>query len=338
MQAAALRRRAAPAGIPTVRRVDHFAFTVPDLDGAIAFFAELLGGELCYVEGPVEDSEGDWMTRKLGVHPRASARVALLRVGPSTNLELFQYTTPDQRTRPPRPADIGWHRLVLRVADIGAAVARLRERPDVRVQADATTPTVRPGHSLRRVSFVTSWGMELQLCGDFDPLAPASAGAPGPAVVLGAERLALTVADLDAAVGFFASVLGATPLPPRRPPAPGAQPRVTLRLGPTDLIELRRAGPGGSPPPRNSDIGGHHIAFHTDDVDAAARYLGEQPGVRVMGTPETISDGPIAGNRWVYFTTPIGVQMEVLCMPDGRLPYERHTTARRAASHGYSWR
>ncbi|MEV7522666.1 VOC family protein [Streptomyces sp. NPDC091371] len=338
MQPAALAQRASPAGIPTVRRVDHFAFTVPDLNGAIAFFAELLGGELCYVEGPVEASEGDWMTRKLGVHPRASARVALLRVGPSTNLELFQYTAPDQRTRPPRQGDSGWHRLALRVADIGTAAARLRERSDVVVHADTTAPTARPGHSLRRVGFSTPWGMELQLCGAFDPLAPASAGAPGRIAVLGAERLVLTVADLDAAVGFFTAVIGADPLPPRRPAPPGARRHVTLSLGPTDLIELRQAGPGGPLPPRNSDIGGHHIAFHSDDVDAAARYLGEQPGVRVMGTPETISDGPIAGNRWVYFATPIGVQMEVLCMPDGRLPYERHTTARRAASHGFSWR
>ncbi|WP_374776258.1 VOC family protein [Streptomyces sp. NBC_01310] len=345
MQTAALVRPPDQAGIPGVRRVDHFAFTVPDLPAAVTFFTEVLGGELCYVEGPVEDPEGDWMTRKLGVHPRASAKVALVRVGPSTNVELFEYTAPGRRTRPPGRNDTGWTLLSFRVDGIARAVDRLREHPGLTIESDVTTPTVRPGRSLRRVGFRTPWGQDLQLCGDFDPFAPADAGEPGPVVgepgpvvVLGAERLALAVADLDAAVGFFISVIGATPLPPRRPLPPGAQPRVTLRLGPTDRIELRQAGPDGSTtPPRNSDAGGHHIAFHTDDVDAAARHLAAQPGVHVMGAPETIASGPIAGNRWVYFGTPVGVQMEVLCMPDGRLPYERETAARRAVSRDHSW-
>jgi len=32
-------------GVPTARSVDHVAFTVPDLDEAIRFFVEVIGGE-----------------------------------------------------------------------------------------------------------------------------------------------------------------------------------------------------------------------------------------------------------------------------------------------------
>lgn len=362
-------QRSGRTGIPTIRRVDHFAFTVADLDAAIRFFTDLLGGELCYIEGPVQDPEGDWMSRKLGVHPRASALVALMRVGPYTNLELFQYAAPGQRVTPVGLGDPGGRRLSLRVADIDGAVARLQARTDVEISCDTLCPTVRHGQSVRRVGFSTSWGMELQLCGAADPLeerreaAPAAAGeqaarsepepepqtdpeqeqqpesAGGPVEVLGVDHLALTVADLDASVRFCTEVVGASLLPLRSPrERSGAPTRAHLRFGPTDRIELRQyEGDGSRRAPANSDVGGSHLAFHVDDVDAGAAYLAGQPGVHVMGTPETIADGPIAGNRWVYFTTPIGVQMEILCMPDGRLPYERKTTARRASSHPLSW-
>jgi hypothetical protein len=55
--------------------------------------------------------------------------------------------------------------------------------------------------------------------------------------------------------------------------------------------------------------------------------LRTQPGVRVLGEPQTIADGPIAGDRWVYFLTPWGMQMELIHLPTGA-PYERETQAR----------
>lgn len=327
--------------IPTVRRVDHFAYTVPELDSAIGFFTELLGGELCYVEGPVRDPDphGDRMLRKLGVHPRAEAHVAMVRVGATTNLELFRYTAPGRRHTPPRLHEPGGHRLAFLVEDVDALAARLRDRPGVRIHGDATAPTCEPGRSLRRLSFSTPWGMELQVCGESDPRTAAAPRRPaGPATVLGTERLTLAVTDLDAAVRFFTRVVGAAEDGMRcRWLGPGDQRRALLRLGPTDRIELREVAGDPAAAPRNHDAGGYHIAFHADDVDAAAAYLAAQPGVRVMGDPETIGDGPIAGNRWVYFATPVGVQMEVLCMPDGQLPYERLTLARRVSSRDAVW-
>jgi catechol 2,3-dioxygenase-like lactoylglutathione lyase family enzyme len=167
-------------GIPTARNVDHVAFTVPDLQQAIDFFVDVLGAELAYRLGPVEDAEGDWMSRQLNVNRRAQCHIAMLRLGPVTNVELFQYAAPQQR------------------------------------------------HTL----------------------------------------------------------------------------------------------------PANSDWGGHHLAIYVDDVDAAVDYLRAQPGVRVLGEPQLIEDGPIAGDRWVYFLSPWGLQLEVICLPPGA-PYEAGTSVRR---------
>ncbi|MFI6943896.1 VOC family protein [Streptomyces sp. NPDC050418] len=165
--------------IPGARAVHHIAYTVPDLDEAVNFFVDVIGAEVAYRLGPVEDPEGDWMTRKLDVHPAASTRIAMLRLGAALNLELFEYTTPDQNRRLPR----------------------------------------------------------------------------------------------------------------------------------------------------NSDWGGHHFAIYVDDVDKATEYLRNQSGVTILGEPETITDGPIAGDRWVYFKTPWGMSMELINMPDG-MPYEKETETR----------
>ena len=59
-------------GIPTARNVDHVAYTVADLERAVAFFVDVLGGELVYREGPIA-REDDWMAKRLDVHPRAVA-------------------------------------------------------------------------------------------------------------------------------------------------------------------------------------------------------------------------------------------------------------------------
>ncbi|RBL80330.1 VOC family protein, partial [Streptomyces cavourensis] len=44
--------------IPGARAVHHIAYTVPDLDQAVDFFTEVIGAELAYRLGPVEDPEG----------------------------------------------------------------------------------------------------------------------------------------------------------------------------------------------------------------------------------------------------------------------------------------
>ncbi|WP_394825690.1 VOC family protein [Pendulispora albinea] len=153
-----IRRR----GIPGATAVHHVAYTVPDLDQAIAFFTEILGADLVYTQGPVR-GEGDWMTRKLGVDAAATARVAMLRLGPVTNVELFEYAAPDQQRQIPRNSDWGGHHLAIHVTDVDLAAEYLRAQPGVRVLGSPETITDGPIAGDRWVYFVTPWGMQMEL-------------------------------------------------------------------------------------------------------------------------------------------------------------------------------
>lgn len=150
-------------GVPGARAVHHVAYTVPDLEQAVRFFVDVIGAELVYELGPVEDPDGDWMTRKLGVDPKASTRIAMLRLGPVTNLELFEYTAPDQRRELPRNSDWGGHHLAIHVDDVDAAVAYLREQPGVTVMGEPETIEEGPITGDRWVYFTTPWGMQMEL-------------------------------------------------------------------------------------------------------------------------------------------------------------------------------
>jgi len=68
--------------------------------------------------------------------------------------------------------------------------------------------------------------------------------------------------------------------------------------------------------PKNSDVGGHHIALYVDDLDSAVDYLRSQ-GVTILGDP-TASKGPHEGQRWVYFMAPWGLQLELVSYPNGK--------------------
>ncbi len=81
--------------------------------------------------------------------------------------------------------------------------------------------------------------------------------------------------------------------------------------------------------PRNSDIGGHHVALYVDDIDAAVEHLRAR-GVQVLGGP-TRSKGPAEGNRWVYFMAPWGMQFELVSYPGGKA-FDRQRAAEAAGS------
>ncbi|MFI9818104.1 VOC family protein [Saccharothrix variisporea] len=149
--------------IPGARAVHHVAYTVPDLDQAVRFFVDVIGAELVYELGPVEDPDGDWMTRKLGVDPKASTNIAMLRLGPVTNLELFEYTAPDQRRELPRNSDWGGHHLAIHVEDVDAAVAYLKDQPGVTILGEPETIEEGPITGDRWVYFTTPWGMHMEL-------------------------------------------------------------------------------------------------------------------------------------------------------------------------------
>jgi glyoxylase I family protein len=72
--------------------------------------------------------------------------------------------------------------------------------------------------------------------------------------------------------------------------------------------------------PRNSDIGGHHVALYVDDIDQAAAYLRSR-GVRLLAGP-VASANASAGQRWQYFLAPWGMQFELVSYPGGKA-YEK---------------
>lgn len=154
----------------------------------------------------------------------------------------------------------------------------------------------------------------------------------------GTDHVGFTVPDLDEADRFLVEVLGCDRIYSLGPFVHedddwmaehlGVHPRTVMRrlhfyrcgTGPGFEVFQYEAADGQLPQPRNSDVGGHHLAFYVDDLDVAVQHLRDH-GVRVMGEP-TASSGPSAGQRWVYFTSPWGMQMELVSYPHGKA-YER---------------
>jgi len=161
------------------------------------------------------------------------------------------------------------------------------------------------------------------------------AGLPG---LRGTDHIGITVPDLDEAERFLVDVVGAVhvyTLGPKRSDDDdwmtvqlGVHPRTVireirfLRLGNGSNLELFEydSADGQSPEPRNSDIGGHHLALYVDDMDAAIAHL-RAHDVEIMGEP-VASAGAAAGQRWLYFRAPWGMQFELVSYPEGKA-YEK---------------
>jgi catechol 2,3-dioxygenase-like lactoylglutathione lyase family enzyme len=148
------------------------------------------------------------------------------------------------------------------------------------------------------------------------------------------DHIGLTVPDLDQAREFFVDVLGCEYLytlgPMQDPDGHWMSEHLNVddrtvmrrlhffRLGGQAIFEVfeYEAEDQRGEPPRNSDIGGHHIALYVEDLDAAVEDL-HRRGLRVLGEP-TISKGASEGQRWVYFLSPWGLQCELVSYPNGK--------------------
>lgn len=147
------------------------------------------------------------------------------------------------------------------------------------------------------------------------------------------DHVGITVPDLEEAHAFFVEVLGCEPMYSLGPfRDSGSWMSRHMAVGDdTVMRELRFYRFGGQAvfevfayeaadqrrvPPRNSDVGGHHVALYTTDLDAAVAQL-RRRGLRVLGEP-TASRGPSEGQRWVYFLSPWGMQFELVSYPGGK--------------------
>ena len=149
--------------IPGVRYADHVAFTVPDLDQAVQFFVEALGAQELYrsTRGP----DAHFMPENFAVPADARLTLAMLRMPPNLNVELFEWSSSDRRTEHPRHSDAGGHHLCFTVADVDQAVAVLRGIPGVRLLGDrkevaGDSPRVAGN---RWIYFLTPWGLLMEI-------------------------------------------------------------------------------------------------------------------------------------------------------------------------------
>ena len=155
-------------------------------------------------------------------------------------------------------------------------------------------------------------------------------GIPG---LRGGDHIGITVPDMEQAHEFLVGVLGCEfvyALPAMRHDDDwmldhlNVDPRSVVRE-----IRFYRGGfglnievfeyepqPGQRTQPRNSDLGGHHLALYVDDMDKAVDYL-QANGVRLLAGP-VASRNASAGQRWQYFLSPWGMQFELVSYPEGK--------------------
>jgi catechol 2,3-dioxygenase-like lactoylglutathione lyase family enzyme len=335
---------------------DHVGITVPDIDEAVEWFEDVMGAVAPLSFGPIADPTGTLMADLLDVHPRAVIeRITVLRIGRSANIELFQYSAPDQRRDHPRNSDWSGHHIAFYVTDIDDAVEYMASRGVEKLQGPLPiTEGPAAGQSINyfRTPFGTfielisyPRGMAYERTTRKDLWSPKENGrrsevtkVPG---LLGIDHIGITVPDIGQAIAWFEDVLGfVMPLTfgPISDPV-GTFMQDVVGTHPRAVIEQITEGRGGNGPNvelfhytapdqdrtfrRNSDWGGHHIAFYVRNIDKAVEHL-ERKGVEKLLGPFPVTDGPAAGQTINYFKAPFGF-IELISYPHG-MAYEETAT------------
>ncbi|HET6171148.1 MAG TPA: VOC family protein [Gaiellales bacterium] len=145
--------------------------------------------------------------------------------------------------------------------------------------------------------------------------------------VRGIDHVGITVASLEAALGFYRDLLG-LPVTDEGEGAGAELDAITglsgvtmryaeLDLGSGRLLEvIQMITPAGTPlDQRPCDAGATHLALRVDDVDALYGRL-VAAGVTVPGRPTTITaPGAWTGARCVYAQDPDGRTVELVQRP-----------------------
>jgi catechol 2,3-dioxygenase-like lactoylglutathione lyase family enzyme len=150
-------------GIPSMVGVDHIGMTVPKIQDGIDFFTKVLGCQYVYTAGPFADPKGKWMETNLAVDAGASTTLAMVRCGPTQNIELFEYDAKDQVKTPMKNSDVGGFHLAFYVTDLKQAVDYLKTVPGVQVLGDPTPVSGQPNGGETFVYFKTPWGANMEL-------------------------------------------------------------------------------------------------------------------------------------------------------------------------------
>jgi catechol 2,3-dioxygenase-like lactoylglutathione lyase family enzyme len=333
--------------------MDHVGLTVPDIGEAVAWFEDVMGASAPLSFGPISDPVGTLMQDLVGVDPRSVIdQITELRVGDSASIELFQYEAPDQRQTHPRNSDWSGHHVAFYVTDIDAAVAYM-ESKGVEKFLGPFTLTGGPAAGQSINYFKTPFGTYVELISyphgmayevpSVKPLwSPKRNGTeaevtavPG---LLGIDHVGITVPDVAAAAAWFESVFEApNPLTfgPFSDPVGDFMTQL-VDVDPRAVVDqIRMVRPGNGPGVelfqyeapdqdqtfrRNSDWGGHHIAFYVRHIDKAVPTLVSRGAEKRLG-PFPVTGGPAAGQTINYFRTPFGTDVELISYPHG-MAYE----------------
>jgi catechol 2,3-dioxygenase-like lactoylglutathione lyase family enzyme len=323
--------------------MDHVGITVPDIDEAIAWFEDVMGCVAPLTFGPFSG-----VGEVVDVDPAAVIeQITMVRCGRSANIELFQYTAPDQRTTFPRNSDWSGHHIAFYVTDIDAAADFLEARGAQRFFGPLpVTEGPAAGQSINY--FRTPFGTYVELISypngmayERDPSRPlwspkrngtdaVVTSVPG---LLGIDHVGITVPDVPSAVSWFEDVLGCT-----SPLAFGPFAGVgdVLDVHPDAVIErIQHVRCGNGPSVelfqytspdqdrtsrKNSDYGGKHIAFYVRHIDRAVARMTALGAEKLLG-PLPVTEGPAAGQTINYFRTPFGTYVELISYPKG-MAYE----------------
>jgi catechol 2,3-dioxygenase-like lactoylglutathione lyase family enzyme len=148
--------------LPGVRGINHIGITVPDMAQAETFFADVLGCQKAMAFGPFSDDQGNFMQDLLDVDPRAVVeQITLMRCGFGSNIELFKYTAPDQKTVTARNSDIGGHHIAFYVDDINAAAEYLKDK-GIRTLMGPLPVNEGPAAGQSIIYFFSPWGLQLE--------------------------------------------------------------------------------------------------------------------------------------------------------------------------------
>jgi len=154
---------ASAASIPGLRGHDHTGVTVPDVKAATAFFTDVIGCSHAMSFGPFKDDKGTFMQDVVNVNPRAVIEeISMVRCGYGSNIELFQYQSPDQAKTEPRNSDYGGHHIALYVDDIAKAAEYLHAK-GVKTMQGPIPVNEGPAAGQSILYFLTPWGMQMEL-------------------------------------------------------------------------------------------------------------------------------------------------------------------------------
>ncbi|MCZ2103724.1 MAG: VOC family protein [Comamonadaceae bacterium] len=154
---------AGPQTLPGVRGIDHIGFTVPDMEQAVTFYQDVIGCKKAMSFGPFSDPKGTFMQDLVNVHPRAEIKqIVEMRCGQGANIELFEYSAPDQKTEMPRNSDYGGYHLGFYVKDIKKAVEKARAL-GLKTMMGPVPIEEGPAAGQSITYVLTPWGQQLEL-------------------------------------------------------------------------------------------------------------------------------------------------------------------------------